>query len=73
MGILAGMVAMVLTMSVKQHIYNIDPQTPTTEEVEGCQNISYTKMSDNYYQWELYSSLSKSKLTKWLCTVTFDQ
>lgn len=58
-GILAGMVAMVLTMSVKQHIYNIDPQTPTTEEVEGCQNISYTKMSDNYYQWELYSSLSE--------------
>lgn len=57
--ILLCIVAMILTMSVKQHIFNIDPSEPTTEQVEGCQNISYIKMSDKYYQWELYSSMSK--------------
>ena len=58
--ILLGIVAMILTMSIKQHIYNVDPRSPNTiEPVQGCQNISYTKMSPKYYQWELYSSMSK--------------
>ena len=52
---------MIFTMSIKQHIYNKDEPFETTEAIEGCQNISYTKMSDHYYQWEMYSSISKSK------------
>lgn len=51
--------AMVLTMSVKRHIFNLDPQFETTEEVQGCKNITYLKMSNRYYDWEMYSSLSE--------------
>ena len=51
---------MILTMSVKQYIYNKDPQEETTIQIAGCQmNISYIKMSDHYYSWEVYSSMSK--------------
>ena len=54
------MVIMILTMSVKQYIYNKDPQEETTIQIAGCQmNISYIKMSDHYYSWEVYSSMSK--------------
>lgn len=54
------MVIMIFTMSVKQYIYNYDPQTETTELFGDCKiNITYIKMSDHYYAWELYSSLSK--------------
>ena len=39
------MVIMILTMSVKQYIYNKDPQEETTIQIAGCQmNISYIKM-----------------------------
>ena len=55
------MVIMILTMSVKQYIYNKDPQEETTISIAGCQmNVSYIKMSDHYYSWEVYSSMSKS-------------
>ena len=48
-------------MSVKQYIYNKDPQEETTISIAGCQmNVSYIKMSDHYYSWEVYSSMSKS-------------
>ena len=54
------MIIMIFTMSVKQYIYNYDPQTETTELFGDCKiNITYIKMSDHYYAWELYSSLSK--------------
>ena len=58
------MIIMIFTMSVKQYIYNYDPQTETTELFGDCKiNITYIKMSDHYYAWELYSSLSKYYLT----------
>jgi len=57
--ILGCIFAMIFTMSIKQHIYNKDEPFETTEAIEGCQNISYTKMSDHYYQWEMYSSITE--------------
>ena len=58
------MIIMIFTMSVKQYIYNYDPQTETTELFGDCKiNITYIKMSDHYYAWELYSSLSKWNMT----------
>ena len=55
------MIIMIFTMSVKQYIFNYDPHTETTELFGECKiNITYIKMSDHYYAWELYSSLSKS-------------
>jgi len=54
------MVIMILTMSVKQYIYNKDPQEETTISIAGCQmNVSYIKMSDHYYSWEVYSSMTE--------------
>lgn len=61
------MVIMIFTMSVKQYIYNYDPQTETTELFGDCKiNITYIKMSDHYYAWELYSSL-----TEWVSCVIY--
>lgn len=63
------MFIMILTMSIKQYIFNKDK--PDFEEktmsIVGCQfNITFIKMSDHYYSWELYSSL-----TEWVSCVVY--
>jgi hypothetical protein len=47
-------------MTVKQHIYNQQGEMETvTELIQGCNNITYEKMTEGYYTWEMYSSMSK--------------
>jgi len=61
------MIIMIFTMSVKQYIFNYDPHTETTELFGECKiNITYIKMSDHYYAWELYSSL-----TEWVSCIIY--
>ena len=46
-------------MTVKQHIYNQQGEIETvTELIQGCNNITYEKMTEGYYTWEMYSSMS---------------
>ena len=52
-------------MSIKQYIYNKDPREEMSVKIAGCaMNISYIKMSDHYYSWEIYSSMSKYCILK---------
>ena len=61
--ILVCIAVLIITMVVKQHIYNAQGEMETvTELIQGCNNITYEKMTEGYYTWEMYSSMSKGAL-----------
>lgn len=65
--ILVCIAVLIVSMTVKQHIYNQQGEIETvTELIQGCNNITYEKMTEGYYTWEMYSSM-----TEWISCVIY--